>query len=356
MGSVEAMNGFDLEAGARVAVEVALSTAATMGDERCGTEHLLFGLVATAGPELNNLTELFALDKTRVERAVEVLRHEWCVPLDRPVPDPPLSTRAELALYVKPSSGEPASVFDVLLGCLGDPRSGASSVLRHLGAKPGEVRRLAELGAARLSSAEVERLVGALDRRRDRHYGWWGPTGDAGVADVGIGSESGPSIVLAASDSAMLTLERVVAGGEGFGITLALSSTDNWLLPPRWEPTEHLIPGFGSHHEISPDVVTIDMAYDDGTIISNREPEPRFRRDVPTGGSLALLSTRRVIENRRDRRVPEQRIDSSDWWAWPIPPSGIVTIAVNWSAEAIHGVIELDANSIRGSAEALRSS
>jgi len=352
MGSVKDMSGFELEAEARVAVDVALSTAATMGDERCGTEHLLFGLVATAGQELGNLTELFVLDKTRVERAVEVLRHEWCVPLDGPVPNPPLSTRAELALYVKPSSGEPANVFDVLLGCLGDPRSGASSVLRHLGVKPGEVRRLAELGAARLSSAEVERLVGALDRRSDHHYGWWGPTADAGVAEVGL--DAGPSVVLATSDSAMLTLERVVAGDDGFGITLVLSSTDNWLLPPRWEPAEHLIPGFGSSHEISPDVVTIDMAYDDGTIISNREPEPRFRRDAPTDGSLTLLSTRRVIENRRDRRVPEQRVDSSDWWAWPIPPSGIVTIAVNWGAEAIHGVIELDATAIRGSAEALR--
>jgi len=347
------MSGFELETEARGAVEVAVSTAATMGDERCGTEHLLFGLVATAGAEMSKLTELFALDKARVERAVSVLRHEWCVPLDRPMPDPPLSTRAELALYAKPSTGAPVGVFDMLFGCLADPRSGASSVLRHLGVKPGEVRRLAELGAARLSSAEVEQLVGSLDRRSDRHYGWWGPTADTGVAEVDL--DPGPSVVLATSESALLTLERVVASDDGFGLTLVLSSTDDWLLPPRWEPSEELIPGFGARHEISPDVVTIDMAYDDGRIISNREPAPRFRRDVPTNGSLALLGTRRVIENRRDRRTPEQRVDSSDWWAWPMPPTGIVTIAVNWAAEAIHGVVELDAGAIRGSAAALHS-
>jgi len=226
-------------------------------------------------------------------------------------------------------------------------------VLRHLGVKPGEVRRLSELGAARLSSVEVEHLVGALDRRSDRHYGWWGPTADTGVAEVGL--DCGPAVVLATSDSASLTLERVVACADGFGLTLVMSSTTDWLLPPRWEPSEELIPGLGARHEISPDVVTIDMAYDDGTIISNREPAPRFRRDVPTNGSLALLGTRRVIENRRDRRTSERRVDSSDWWAWPMPPTGIVTIAVNWPAEDIHGVIELDAGAIRGSAAALNS-
>jgi len=345
------MSGFELDAEARGAVDVAVGMAASMGDERCGTEHLLFGVVATADAELSRLIELFALDTARVERAVSVLRQEWCVPLDRPIPDPPFSTRAELALYSKPSTGDPVSVFDMLLGCMADPRSGACSVLRHLGVKPGEVRRLAELGAARLNSAEVEHLVGVLDRRGDRHYGWWGPAVGTGVAKVDL--EPGPSVVLATSDSAVLTLESVVAGDDGFGITLVLASTDNWLLPPRWEPIEELIPGLGARHQASPDVVTIDIAYDDGKIITNREPLPRFRRDVPVNGSLTLLGTRQVIEDRRDRRVPEQRVESADWWAWPIPPSGIVSIAVTWAAESIHGAVELDAAAIRGCASAL---
>jgi len=350
--TVEAMSGFELEAGARLALDVAEGMAAAMGDERCGTEHLLFGIVVTSRPDMENLTELFALDKSRVERAVAVLRHEWCVPKDRPVPDPPLSTRAELALYAKPASGESLGPFDVLVGCLSDPRSGASSVLRHLGVRLGEVRRLAEIGAARLTIEEVERLVGSLDRRSSRHYGWWGPPSEASVAAVNL--PDGPSVVLATSRSAVLTLDRVVAGDEGFGVTLMITSTDTWLLPPRWEPGEDLIPGFGSRLEISPDVVTIDMAYEDGLLLTNRQPARRFRRDCPTDGSLALLATRRTIENRRDRRTPEQRSDSAEWWAWPLPPRGIVTLSVDWAAESLRGMIDIDATRIHGSAAAVR--
>ena len=42
------MTGLQLDAGARMALDVALGTAGAMGDERCGTEYLLFGAVATA--------------------------------------------------------------------------------------------------------------------------------------------------------------------------------------------------------------------------------------------------------------------------------------------------------------------
>lgn len=343
------MSSFELEAGARLALDVAKGMATAMGDQRCGTEHLLFGIVATSSPEMVNLTDLFALDKSRVERAVSELRDQWCAPTDRPIPDPPLSTRAELALYVRPAVGDDLSPFDVLLGCLADPRSGASSVLRHLGVRPGEVRRLAELGAARLSSEEVERLVGSLDRRTSRHYGWWGPVAGADADNLAtVDLPQGPSVVLAASKTAVLTLDRVVAGDDGFGVTFMITSTDAWLLPPRWEPGEELIPGFGAHREISPDVVTIDMTFSDGTTLSNRAPEPRFRRDVPRRGSLTLLRTRRVIDNDCDRRVPEQRSDSADWWVWPLPPEGTVSIATNWASESLGGTLEIDAASLTG--------
>jgi len=357
IGSVETMDGFELEAGTRLALDVAKGTAAAMGDIRCGTEHLLFGIVATSSPDMGNLTELFALDKSRVERAVAELRDRWCNPTDRPIPDPSLSTRAELALYVRPAVGDDVSPFDVLLGCLADPRSGASSVLRHLGVRPGEVRRLAELGAARLSSEEVERLVDSLDRRRTRHYGWWGPVGGAGADSLAaVNLPDGPSVVLAMSKTAVLSLDRVVTGDDGFAITLMLTSTDAWLLPPRWEPAEELIPGFGAQRDISPDVVTIDMTFSDGTVLSNRDPEPRFRRDVPQKGSLTLLRTHRVIDNDCDRRIPEQRSDSADWWVWPLPVDGTVSIAVSWPSESIQGVIDIDAASLRGSAGATRQS
>lgn len=346
------MNGFELEAGARLALDVAKGMAAAMGDERCGTEHLLFGIVATSGPDMENLTELFALDKSRVERAVAVLRHEWCVPTEHPCPDPPLSTRAELVLYTGPVSGESLGPFDVLLGCLSDPRSGASSVLRYLGVSLGEVRRLAEIGAARLTIEQVERLVGSLDRRSSRHDGWWGPPDDASVAVVEL--PDGPSVVLSTSRSAVLTLNRVVAGEEGFGITLMITSTDTWVLPPRWVPGEALIPGFGARPELSPDVVTIDLTYEDDLLLTNRRSAQRFRRDCPTDGSLALLATHRTIENRCDRRIPEQRCDSAEWWAWPLPPKGIVTLSVDWAAESLHGTIDIDASRIHGSAAAVR--
>ncbi len=348
------MSEFELEARARLALDVALGMAAAMGDERCGTEHLLFGLVATSDTEMSNLTDLFVLDKTRVERSVATLRQQWCTPTDQPGAERPLSIRAELALYVRPLTGSALSPFDVLLGTLADPRSGASSVLRSLGVRPGEVRRLAELGAARLTSEEVERLIGTLDRRVANYNGWWGPRSDSQVARVDV--ESGPTVVLASSNSAELTLNGVVAGEEGFGFTLKITSTDNWLLPPRWEPGEELVPGLGARHEFSPDVVSLDLAYGDGTMLSNREPSRRFRRDCPTDGVLTLLGTRREVEETMDRRVPVQRSDSADWWVWPLPPKGIVTVAVNWPAESIHGVVDLDSSNINNSALAVRTS
>lgn len=346
------MSELELGSGALLALDVAKGMAAATGDERCGTEHLLFGIVATSNTEMGSLTDLFALDKSRVERAIAVLREQRCLPVVEPLPELPLSTRAELALYGRHSLGDDLGPFDLLLGCLSDPRSGASSVLRHLGIRPGEIRRLAELGAVKLTKAEVQRLVGSLDRRSDRHNGWWGPTTDAGVAPVEI--PGGPSVVLAESQSAVLTLDNVVAGNDGFGVTLTVRSKTNWLLPPRWEPAEELVPGFGARHEVSPDVVTIDMVYADGTTLTNREPMPRFRRDRPTKGSLALMGTRREIETRRDRRFPDQRSDTAEWWAWPLPTAGLVTLAVRWGAEALRGVVDIDALSIRGSAESVR--
>ena len=346
------MNEIELEAGARLALDVARGMASATGDERCGTEHLLFGIVATSNAEMESLTDLFVLDKSRVERAVASLREHRCAPVDDPSKELPLSTRAELALYARPSSGDLLGPFDLLLGCLADPRSGASATLRHLGIRPGEIRRLAELGAARLTRAEVQRLVGSLHRRSERHYGWWGPTTSDEVAPVDI--PGGPSVVVASSRSAVMMLDSVVAGDDGFGITLTIKSKANWLLPPRWEPTEELIPGFGARHEVSPDVVTVDMVYADGTTLTNRDPRPRFRRDRPAEGSLTLMGTHREISTRRDRRVPDQRSYSAEWWAWPLPTNGLVTLAVRWSAESLRGVLDLDALSIQGSAESVR--
>ena len=63
------MSAFVLEPDARLALDVALGLAGTSGDEHCGTEHVLFGIVATAVDGVAELTELFALDHLRVGHA-----------------------------------------------------------------------------------------------------------------------------------------------------------------------------------------------------------------------------------------------------------------------------------------------
>ena len=88
------MSGLRLDAGARMALDVALGTAGAMGDERFGTEYLLFGAVATASGDMAELCELFALDTARLERAIVAIRGHRFEPLDAGHIDPPVSPRA----------------------------------------------------------------------------------------------------------------------------------------------------------------------------------------------------------------------------------------------------------------------
>lgn len=347
------MTGFQLDAGARMALDVALGTAGAMGDERCGTEYLLFGLVATAEAEVAELMELFALDTLRVERAIGTIRSESRIVEDVPLEDPPLSPRAQIAIDGQPlSGGERRTPFDLLVAILHDPRSGAATVLRRLGVKVGEVRRLAELGAAGLARNEVEDLIAALDRRTDRHLSWWGPTIDGPVARVDLPNNR--PLVIARSETAVASLDGLVAGPDGFGFTVKLVSCDDWMLPPTWEPAESLLPGFGATHRLDPDVVTIDLRFADGTLLSNRLPEPRFRSDAPIQGTLVRLGTRSLIDDRNDRRVAARRSETCEWWAWPLPPPGDVTLLVEWRSEALRGKITIAADDIMSRAVALR--
>lgn len=347
------MSGFALEADARLALDVATGMAATSGDEHCGTEHLLFGVVATATGEVAELAELFALDAMRVERGVKALRIHHCHP-DNLDHDPPLSTRAELALYGQSMSGSSTlSAFDLLVSCIADPRSGASTVLRSLGVRIGEIRRLAELGAARLEQHEVAGLIAALDRRGESHLPWWGPATDAPVVRVPLGD--GDRRLLGRSDTAVATLDSLVAGPDGYGITVTIASCDHWVLPPRWEPEEELLPGIGSIHRTAPDVVTIDLRDGSDRVVTNRTPRPRWRADQPTPGSLVRLGSRSIIDDRNDRRFPARRSETSEWWAWPLPSVGPLELRFEWPAEALVGVIELDAEEINLQAASLRS-
>lgn len=338
-----------------MALDVALGTAGAMGDERCGTEYLLFGAVATASGDMSELCELFALDTVRLERGIVALRGHRFEPLDEGHVDPPLSPRAEMALHGRSLSGDSRrSSFDVLLSCLEDPRSGAATVLRHLGVRLGEIRRLVELGAARLERHEIENLIAALDRRHVAHSSWWGPDTDASVARIGLPPTR--SRLIARSQTAELTLDAVVAGPDGFGMTLTVASLDNWILPPVWESIEYLNPGVGAEHRLVPEVITIDLDYADGTHVSNRHGTPRWRGDVPMPGALVRLGTRRVVEDRNDRRLPVRHVETTEWWAWPLPIDGPLRLEVCWPAEAVEGAIELDGAEIAGRAAALRPS
>lgn len=328
-----------------MALDVALGTAGAMGDERCGTEYLLFGVVATAQGDLAEMLRLFALDTLRVERAIRTIRGDRHDIEPGPVDDPPLSPRAQVALHTAThSGGERRSSFDLLVGMVQDPRSGAATVLRHLGVRVGEVRRLAELGAARLGEHEVQGLIEALDRRSTPHMPWWGPAADAPVARIALPNRR--ALVVARSASAVASLDGLVAGPDGFGFTLTIVSCDDWLLPPVWEPPEDLLPGFGVAHRVDPDVVTVDLRYHDGILVSNRRPELRWRSDPPEQGALVKLGTRSLVDDRNDRRSSARRSETSDWWAWPLPPAGPVTVLVEWRAESLRGSIDIDAGEI----------
>lgn len=349
------MTGIRLDAGARKALDVALGTAGAMGDERCGTEYVLFGIVATAADDLREICNLFALDTMRIERAINALRGHRFEPGPDGAPDPPLSPRVEMAVHRPSMSGAvTTSVLDLLLGCLADPRSGAATVLRHLGVRVGEIRKLAELAAARLDRSEVEGLIAALDRREARHHPWWGPDADASVARVGL--PDGVPLVIASSKTAEATLDTVVAGPDGFGMTITIASHDSWVLPPSWEPHEVLKPGVGSEHRLVPECVTVDVSYVDGTVISNRGGRGRYRADMPTPGTMVRLGTRRVSEDRNDRRRPARHVESTEWWVWPVPVDGRVRVTLGWPAEALKGVVELDGSEIRSRAVSLRPS
>jgi len=346
------MTGLQLDAGARMALDVALGTAGAMGDERCGTEYLLFGVVATASGDMSELCELFALDTARLERAIVALRGHRFEPVEEGYVDPPLSPRVELSLTGNSLSGnDHRSSFDLLLGCLGDPRSGAATVLRHLGVRLGEIRRLVELGAAQLDSSEVDGLIAALDRRNSTHYAWWGPEADAAVARVGM-TDATPQLI-ARSQTAEMTLDALVVGPDGFGLTLTVASLGDWVLPPTWQSIEYLSPGIGAEHRLVPEVITVDLTYPDGTSISNRHSNQRWRADIPVPGTLVRLGTRKVVEDRNDRRRSVRHVESTEWWAWPLPLGDEVRLDVRWPAEAIDGSVSLDGDAIARRAEAL---
>ncbi len=347
------MSGFLLDAGARRSLDVALGTAAAMGDERCGTEHLLFGVIATARGDMAELATVFALDTLRLERSIHILRSHRYAEREELTGDPPLSERARHVL-IGPSLSrhENRSPFDLLVGMIEDSKSGAVTVLRHLGVRRTDIRRLAELGAARLGRSEVKDLMAALDRRIGRHQPWWGPAVDAPVTHIPLPDRS--PVEITRSRSAIATLDGLVAGPDGFGLTLTFSSRQSWVLPPIWEAREELVPGVGVSHRLEPDVVELELRYVDGSVLSNRAPASRWSAERPAG-ALVKLGQQSSLQSRNDRRIAEQRTDTCEWWAWPVPVGGELILDLAWPAEAIRGSLRIDGTELARNAQQMRA-
>ncbi|MGI9600383.1 MAG: Clp protease N-terminal domain-containing protein, partial [Acidimicrobiales bacterium] len=176
MDSAASAHDFDLDEQAQRALAVALDMSGAIGDDQCGTEYLLYGAMSTARGDVAELAGLFALDPLRLERGIHTLRqHRFSLEHDGPGA-PPLTARAQRALLTPRIDGSgPTGVFELLHGLCDDESSGACQVLRELGVRPAELRRLISYGTRHLEPEQLDELLDALDRRETEHRPWWGP-------------------------------------------------------------------------------------------------------------------------------------------------------------------------------------
>lgn len=335
------MDAFALDDHAQLALEVAKHAALANGDPRCGTEYLLYGLVATARGDLVELIELFALNTLRVDRAIERLLEE------RPPPDPEaprtpeLTQRALTALATPRIDGlGPTGPFELLHGLLVDDASGACAVLRDLGVQPAEARRLVSYGIRHLSRDEIDALLATLDRRGGGHRAWWGPDPATRISSINTPLHVG------SSDSARIDLTALGSDGFGVGFTLTTRSLRTWVLPPMFAPEESLIPGHGARYSDGPDFLLIQIVLADGTVLDNRSVPERFSLDQPKAPRLVRLGQRDEHINLNDRRQHDQHVITGDWWLWPQPIPGPIEVRVDWPAEALSGSATFDVSSL----------
>lgn len=331
---------FSLDDPAHLALDVAQHAAMANGDSMCGTEYLLYGIVATARGDIVDLIDLFALNTLRVDRAIERLVAKRGIdPMNRGRPS--LTRRAEQALQTERLDGlGPAGIFEIFHGLLTDDASGACAVLRDLGVQPAEARRLVSYGIRHLSDDEVEELLHSLDRRGEAHQGWWGP--DAGREISPVASMPETALPVATSNSAEIELVTMATDGEGLGFTLAISSKRSWVLPPVFVPEEALIPGHGAQYNMGPDFFIVQVSLPDGTTIDNRRVVDRFDATQPNEPRLLRIGQRDEHIALNDRRQPDQHVITGDWWIWPLPATGSVEISVDWPAEAVLGSVVVD--------------
>lgn len=329
---------------AHLALDVAQHAALANGDSMCGTEYLLYGIVATARGDIGDLIDLFALNTLRVDRAIERLVEKRGIdPMNRG--RPALTRRAERALHTPRLDGEgPAGVFEVLHGLLSDDSSGACSILRDLGVQPDEARRLVSYGIRHLSNDEVEELLQSLDRRIPEHKPWFGPNPQATISPLG---ETAEPVRIASSASAEVDLTAVATDGAGLGLSLVIRSKRSWVLPPVFSPEEALIPGQGARYNDGPDFFVVQVALPDAGIIDNRHSNDRFVLNPPDRPRLIGIGQRdeQIVIN--DRRQPTQNFITGDWWIWPVPTSGSIELRVDWPAESVSGSIMVDISTLQ---------
>ena len=333
---------FSLDDHASLALDVARHAALANGDSRCGTEYLLYGLVATAHGELTELVELFALTPLRIDRAIERLIEQRAETLGS-FADPRLTERATYALQTaRLDGGGPTGTFELLHGLLVDDSSGAAMVLRDLGVQLEEARRLVSYGIRHLDKEEIDDLLKTLDRRDGTHYAWWGPD-PAGRID----SIRAPGLVpqeIASSESARVEVTAFGSDKFGFGFTLSIRSLRSWVLPPVFAPEEALIPGQGASYHDGPDFLLLQLVLPDGTLLDNRTRVDRFTSSQPGEPRLLPLGQRDEFTNLNDRRHHDQHVITGDWWVWPLPAQGLLEIRVDWPAESVSGSVTVDSS------------
>jgi len=337
---------FNLDEPAQLALDVAKHAALANGDSHCGTEYILYGLVATARGELVELTELFALNVLRIDRAIERIMEERAAAGTLERGEPVLSLRAHRALSVARIDGSgPTGPFEVLHGLLEDDESGACRVLRTLGVQPPEARQLVAYGLRHLSKEQVDELISTLDRRRNAHQPWWGPVPGARLRSLAVNGQQ--SIRLAASDSAIVEVTALGSDQQGFGFTLSARSLRTWVLPPLFSPTESLVPGQGARYADGPDFVMLQLLMPDGQVLDNRHNYERFSPGTPAIPRLLRLGQRDERLALNDRRRHDQHTVTTDWWAWPLPGEGSIEMRIDWPAEAISGVVSFESSALR---------